>query len=95
MKFYAARRKQVTKKPVTEVVAEFLKVKAVRAASARHLDGLTSRLNRFAGNCTKGASNVTPADVQDWLDCRQTRNARKHCDSEPCRSPRLTRRQHR
>jgi integrase len=68
IKFYAARHKQVTKKPVAEVVTEFLKVKGGRGAGGRYLDDLTGRLNRFAGDCKKDACNVTTADVQDWLD---------------------------
>ena len=35
VKFYAARHKQTTKKPVADVVAEFLKIKADRGAELR------------------------------------------------------------
>ena len=68
VKFYSARFKQTVKKPVPEVVAEFLQIKAARAASERYLRDLAGRLNRFAADCNKDCCNVTTADLQDWLD---------------------------
>ena len=68
IKFYCARNKVVTKKPVAEVVAEFLAVKAARGASERYLRDLTSRLTHFAADCQKAASAVVTSDVQAWLD---------------------------
>jgi integrase len=68
VKFYAARHKQVSKKPVADVVAELLTIKEARGASVRYLEDLKGRLERFAGDCRKDACNVTTADVQAWLD---------------------------
>jgi integrase len=70
-KFYAARHKQTIKKPVAEVVAELLKIKAARGASERYRRDLTGRLERFAADCRKDACNVTTADIQDWLDSQK------------------------
>ncbi|MBM3840113.1 MAG: site-specific integrase [Verrucomicrobia bacterium] len=67
-KFYAARHKQTIKKPVAEVVAELLKIKAARGASERYMRDLTGRLERFADDCGKDSCSVTTADIQDWLD---------------------------
>ncbi|MSR43501.1 MAG: hypothetical protein EXS19_05635, partial [Pedosphaera sp.] len=43
-KFYAARHKQTTRKPVANVVAELLAVKVARRASPRYLQDLRYRL---------------------------------------------------
>jgi integrase len=67
-KSHGARNKQITKKPVPEVVIDFLKIKEARAASARYMADLKGRLERFAGDCNKDCCNVTTADIQDWLD---------------------------
>ncbi len=67
-RFYAARNKTVTKKPVADVVAELLKVKGSRGASVRYAKDLRLRLERFAGDCNKDCCNVTTADLQAWLD---------------------------
>jgi integrase len=67
-RFYAARFKQVARKPVAEVVSEFLPIKAARGASGRYIQDLRYRLNRFAGDCNKECCNVTTAEVQEWLD---------------------------
>lgn len=67
-KSYIAHHKQIIKKPVREVVAEFLKIKESRGASERYMNDLRSRLEKFAADCRKDAGNVTAADVQDWLD---------------------------
>jgi site-specific recombinase XerD len=66
--FYVARHKQTTKKPVTELVAEFLTIKETRGASERYMKDLRGRLEKFARDCRKDACNVTTTDVQDWLD---------------------------
>ena len=71
VKFFRARHKQVVKKPVPELVAEFLRLKETRGASERYLKDLRPRLNRFADDCKKDAGNVTTADVQDWLDAQK------------------------
>lgn len=61
--FYKARHKQVTKKPVAEVVAELLKIKESRGASVRYAKDLRLRLERFAGDRNKDCCNVTTADA--------------------------------
>jgi integrase len=68
VKYYNARHKQTTKKPVAEVVAELLKIKKARGAAPRYIGDLESRLQRFADDCRKDASSVTTSDVQSWLD---------------------------
>jgi integrase len=70
-KFYAARHKLATKKPVAEVVAELLAVKESRGASPRYLEDLRNRLKRVAKSFVKDASSVTTADVQEWLDAQK------------------------
>jgi integrase len=62
------RFRQITAKPVGEVVAEFLKIKEARQASPRYLEDLRVRLSRFAKDCQKDACNVTTAEIQEWLD---------------------------
>jgi len=66
--FYATRHKHAKRIPVTELVADLLKVKAARGASIRYLKDLRYRLNRFGTDCKKDACNVTTADIQEWLD---------------------------
>jgi integrase len=68
VKFFCARNKLVTAKPVAEVVAEFLAVKAARGSSPRYLRDLTGRLSRFASDFKTDASAVTTAELQTWLD---------------------------
>jgi integrase len=70
-KFYAARQKSVTRRPVSEVVAELLAVKAARKASTRYLQDLRVRLARFADAFRKDCCDVTTAEVQAWLDSLQ------------------------
>jgi len=67
-KYYAERHRQTVKKPVVEVVAEFLEIKKNRKASERYLKDLRLRLELFADDCRKDTCNVTTADLQDWLD---------------------------
>lgn len=67
-KFYAARNKRTTRKPVADVVAELLSIKEACGAAPRYLEDLRSRLNRFAAAFCKDACNVTTADIQAWLD---------------------------
>ncbi|MBI4662143.1 MAG: tyrosine-type recombinase/integrase [Verrucomicrobia bacterium] len=70
-KFYTARRKRTVAKPVSAVVAELLAVKEARGASARYLQDLRHRLNRFADTFHKDACNVTTAEIQEWLDSQK------------------------
>ncbi len=59
------------RKPVSEVVAELLTVKAARKASTRYLQDLRVRLARFADAFRKDCCDVTTAEVQAWLDSLQ------------------------
>jgi integrase len=68
LRFYAARRKQTTAKRVVRVVAELLKVKKARQASARYLTDLRFRLKPFASDFKRDIGNVTTADIQEWMD---------------------------
>lgn len=67
-KSYATSRKRTIGKPVSVVVAELLAVKEARGASARYLQDLRHRLNRFADTFRKDTCNVTTAEIQEWLD---------------------------
>jgi integrase len=71
VKFYAARYRKTERKPVADVVAELLKIKAARGASDRYRADLASRLNRFARDCNKDCCNVTASDIQAWLDSQK------------------------
>ena len=68
VKFYAARNKQVTRKPVAAVVDELIAIKTARKSSARYLEDLSSRLGKFASAFKKDTCAVTTAQVQAWLD---------------------------
>jgi integrase len=68
LRFYLTRHKRTTPKLVAEAVTELLEVKQARGGSAAYLADLRSRLERFAGECRKQCSNVTTADIQEWLD---------------------------
>jgi len=71
VKFYVARHKQTIKKPVADVVAEFLAIKASRGASDRYMQDLRYRLTRFAESFHKDTCNVTTALIQEWLDAQK------------------------
>ena len=68
VKFYRQRHKQIVKKSIPDLVAEFLELKESRGASERYLKDLRWRLEKFAADCTKDAGNVTVSDIQDWLE---------------------------
>lgn len=69
-KFYAARNKQTTAKPVAEVVAELLALKQARGAAPSYLEDLRHRLKRVGAAFCKDACNVTTAEIQAWLDAQ-------------------------
>jgi integrase len=72
VKFFRQRHKQIVKKSVPELVAEFLELKKSRGASPRYHKDLHWRLEKmFAADCTKEAANVTTTDIQDWLDAQK------------------------
>jgi integrase len=68
VQFYAARHKQITRKPFADVVSELLSIKEARRASPQYLQDLRTRLNRAAKAFRKDIGNVTTADIQEWLD---------------------------
>jgi integrase len=68
LKFYTARHKKVSDKLVAGVVKELIAVKESRGASARYLEDLRSRLNKFAEKFPCNIGTVTTANVQAWLD---------------------------
>ncbi len=65
---WARDHRQVTRKPVADFVAEFLKAKQNRGASPRYYADLSSRLTRFADRIRKDVCDVASADVQAFLD---------------------------
>jgi integrase len=67
-KFYSARNKKITPKRVPDLVTELINVKESRGASSRYLGDLRARLARFAEAFQREASNVTTAQIQEWLD---------------------------
>lgn len=68
-RFYKSHRAdQVTRKRVADVVAELLETKKNRGASARYIQDLRARLNRFAEAFSVDVSTITTADIQKWLD---------------------------
>jgi integrase len=70
-KFFVARNKRTTRKPVADVVAELLTIKESRGASPRYMQDLRNRLKRFADAFCKDASNVTTAEIQAWFDSQK------------------------
>jgi integrase len=70
-KFFIARHKRTTAKPVADVVAELLAVKEARKASPRYVQDLRVRLNKFAEAFRKDTCNVTTAEIQAWLDAQK------------------------
>jgi integrase len=67
-RFYKARNKTLTAKRVADVVAELLKVKESRGASARYLEDLHFRLKKFSDAFQCNIGNVETKSVQAWLD---------------------------
>ena len=67
-KFYVARNKRTTPKRVADVVAELLSIKESHGASRSYIEGLRSRLTRFAEVFKKDTCSVTTAEIQEWLD---------------------------
>jgi len=67
-RFFKAKHKTVTPKPIADVVAELLELKKSRGGAERYLDDLGFRLQKFADNFKCNIGSVTTADVQAWLD---------------------------
>ena len=70
-KFYVARNKRTTRKPVADVVTELLTIKDSRGASPRYLQDLRNRLKRFSDAFWKDACNITTAEIQAWFDSQK------------------------
>ena len=70
-KFYVARNRRTTRKPVADVVAELLTIKESRGASPRYLQDLRNRLKRFSDAFCKDACNITTAEIQAWFDSQK------------------------
>ena len=68
VRFYKAKHKAITPKSVAEIVAELLALKESRGASARYLEDLKFRLEKFAAAFQCSIGSVTTAAVQAWLD---------------------------
>jgi integrase len=75
--FYKARNKTVTAKRIADVVAELLKVKESRDASARYLNDLRFRLEKFSDAFQCNIGNVETKSVQAWLDGMKRLNGMK------------------
>jgi integrase len=59
---------KITSRKVAEVVAGLIAAKEARGKSARYLQDLSTRLNRFASGHAVDISTVATSDVQRWLD---------------------------
>ena len=68
VRFYAARRRVLTRKPIAEVAAELLQVKVARQHAPEYLSDLRSRLGRFTADFAKDVCDVTTAELQHWID---------------------------
>jgi hypothetical protein len=62
-KFYPARHKRTTPKPIKDAIAELLTIKESRGVSPYYTHDLRVRLNRFAADCCKDCCNVTTAEI--------------------------------
>ncbi len=67
-RFYKARHKQVSPKPVAEVVTELLEIKKSHGAAERYLEDLKSRLERFAEDAKCNIGSIDTAFIQAWLN---------------------------
>jgi len=76
-RFYKERNKTITAKRVADVVAELLKVKESRGASARYLTDLRFRLEKFSEAFQCNIGNIETKSVQAWLDGMKRLNGAK------------------
>ncbi|MBA2434871.1 MAG: tyrosine-type recombinase/integrase [Chthoniobacterales bacterium] len=67
VKEHAARRRGVTEKRVTAIVAELIEAKESDGLSRRYIETLRSHLNRFAGGFQTGIGSVTARLINEWL----------------------------
>ncbi|MCX6923423.1 MAG: tyrosine-type recombinase/integrase [Verrucomicrobia bacterium] len=70
-RFYKERHKTITKKSITDAVAEFLKLKESRGMAMRYREDLNYRLGKFSADFQMDVHSVTTALVQEWLDTRK------------------------
>jgi len=66
-KEYAGRRRQVTDKPVREVVEELLAAKERDGLSERYIETLRSHLSRFACAFGTNIGSVAAKFIEEWL----------------------------
>jgi len=65
---YARRHRQIEPRTVSETVKEFLAEKGRQNKSARHLETLTSHLERFADSMAMSIGGVTSGEINLFLD---------------------------
>jgi len=67
-KFYAARHKATTDKPIKEIADEFIQFKKERGSSGTYIGDLRYRLERFAETFKGNIGSVSTSAIQQWLD---------------------------
>lgn len=67
-KFYAARHKATTDKPIREIADEFIQFKQERGLSGAYIGDLRYRLERFAEAFKGNIGSVSTSAIQQWLD---------------------------
>lgn len=67
-KFYAARHKSTTDKPIREIANEFIQFKKERGLSGTYIGDLRYRLERFAEAFKGNVGSVSTGAIQQWLD---------------------------
>jgi integrase len=67
-KFYAARHKSTTDKPIQEIADEFIQFKKERGSSGAYIGDLRYRLERFAEAFKGTIGSVSTSAIQQWLD---------------------------
>jgi len=76
-RFYAQHRvDQVTQRLVKDVVDELVENRTGQGASARYVEDLRNRLDRFAKDNVADISAISTADASRWLDSLKGRNGR-------------------
>ena len=66
-KFYAARHKSTTDKPIREIADEFIQFKKERGSSSTYIGDLRYRLERFAEAFKGNIGSVSTGAIQQWL----------------------------
>lgn len=66
-KFYAARHKATTDKPIKEIADEFIQFKKERGSSGTYIGDLRYRLERFAETFKGNIGSISTHAIQQWL----------------------------